>query len=259
MLTLLENEIIYGIKDITSHAKATGKPADLHNGLIKFFNDLAKDHDPKQILNSTESPALSKKLLEVLNPDRSKKIIKVGKAVEITGLDKKLLENYSIRHYTSSNPLDWTEKKVKSNLTLTVEKIFNRRPLLERRTPSGHTTFKDWCSIGNVGDTFYCLFYKNEPVTEASFLGSCTHYIEWSLDKFINCWTSIDWLDPTARQLQPLSGSILSILRFYFSNGTANIESAKGFFKIPKLFFGEYNNFEIKKHGSFAFTPDQVH
>jgi hypothetical protein len=27
---------------------------------------------------------------------------------------------------------------------------------------SGHTTGKDWKNIGNVGDTFYGLFYKKK-------------------------------------------------------------------------------------------------
>ena len=246
MLTVLEDKIISGIKDITSQAKITRNPNNLYSDLTNFFNKLRIVYTANQILRSTESPELCEELFKKLT-SKQITITNARDTVEVAKLDRDILDRYTIRHYTSSDPSNWSEKKVKSNLTLTVENIFKEESILGRTTTSGHTNFKDWCEFGNVGDTFYCLFYDNEPVTRAEFLKHCTYYIEWSLDEFTDCWASTDWLNPTAEQLNPTSGSIINILLSYFS------KDAKTYFKNYKLFFSKYINFEIKKHGSMEF------
>lgn len=273
MLTLLENEIIYGIKDITSHAKATGKPADLYNRLTLFFKKLGKEHALDQILRSTESSELSKKLLEELNAEGSKKIIKVGNTINAMGLDKPehaeakkivsdTLGKYTIRHYSSSNPLDWAEKKVKSNLTLAAKNILEGKPLLEQRTTSGHTNFTDWCHIGNIGDTFYSLFFDGKPATgiTPNFISNATCYIEWTLEKFEDCWASPDWLSGIYEPA--FSGNCKDVIIASLLNANPKPVQRNAIIKeivAPSRILKNYTNYEIKKHGSLTFTPDQVH
>lgn len=62
------------------------------------------------------------------------------------------IKDWTIRYYTSQEV-----KVIQSNLQLSLE---------NRKIISGHTNGEDWTKFGNVGNTFYCLYFQNRPVVE---------------------------------------------------------------------------------------------
>jgi hypothetical protein len=131
---------------------------------------------------------------------------------------------------------------------------------------SGHTTATDWVNIGNVGDTFYGLFYKGEPANGIvpSFIRDAVYYAEWSAEAFGVGWASADWLS-TAKDSRKEDGATpdgiarggkLSdvIADIYPEAATRVSETGGGRETGPtanerKSQFAEMGNFEIKKHG----------
>lgn len=175
---------------------------------------------------------------------------------------------YTIRHYTSIDPKQFNGI-IKSNLALTVEKELLGIP--HNLNTSGHTTQSDWNIIGNIGDTFYCLYYKDEPATGyiPTFLKNpnkqYNYYIEWSAKDFGNCWASSDYLSFT----QKLMTAIFARKPFFISSYSGNIKDViiASILKEPKAItqwlarldepkkhLADYSNFEIKKHGSMTFN-----
>ena len=81
-------------------------------------------------------------------------------------------DKWTLRHYTDKYVWDAKTNEVKppsykeilSSLTLTMMNKGEEESKLTDKgkvgaSKSGHTTNTDWEIIGNVGDTFYCLFY----------------------------------------------------------------------------------------------------
>lgn len=70
---------------------------------------------------------------------------------------------------------------------------------------SGHTTGKDWKNIGNVGDTFYGLFYDDNPASGVapSFIKAAVYYAQWPATEFGDAWASADRLSYASESQQP--------------------------------------------------------
>lgn len=224
--------------------------------LKEFFQSYKDDKVKNRILEITETPKFSKDIMDILYTGDE-----IATAENLlTSYSDIPWGDYTIRHYAGSDPNNWKDQKVKSCLTLSVENFFSTDNASDGRN-SGHTNKKDWWEFGNVGDTFYCLFYQGKPVTNTRppFLDNCTHYIEWGLDAFNECWASTDWLDPDAPTLPAYSGDIKNILLSYFSSKGNSMVVKKCYLPNPNSFFGNYNNFEIKKHGSMVFNINQIH
>ena len=131
---------------------------------------------------------------------------------------------------------------------------------------SGHTTAVDWTNIGNVGDTFYALFYKEEPATgiTPNFIRDAVYYAIWSADEFGIGWASADWLgtakdsrkeDGTTPRGIAREGTISDIIadifpeaatRDFSESGDQESSSSKS---QREEKFKAMRNFEIKKHG----------
>ena len=264
---------------------------------LQIKKDFLKEHpgNEQKFIEYTESPELCIALIEkVRNKDNINEIIfpissNISFLKEFSE-EKDIndeLANFTIRHYTNHNPQKFNGK-VKSNLTLTAE---TGVPLT--RT-TGHTTGLDWNQFGNVGDTFYSLFYKGELASKAktpAFINDAHFYIEWTLDEFGECWASGDWLDyiinkpkePATLPHPPLSysGSAREIvlasmisendlaLKFLDKPNSKTDEELKKQIKnilengVPKTIDKEdspqphlkmASNFEVKKHGSMEFN-----
>jgi hypothetical protein len=134
---------------------------------------------------------------------------------------------------------------------------------------SGHTTGPDWQHIGNVGDTFFGLFYNGSPATGKvpNFIRDAVYYAEWPASEFGSAWASADWL-ATASQSQvegaptpggkARQGELPDIIADIFpaaatrgpgderGDDEATNETAR------KDAFGAMENFEVKKHGPMA-------
>ena len=187
------------------------------------------------------------------------------------------LNKFTIRHYTTACPNQFG-RKVKSYLALDIEKKVSLNK-------SGHTTGQDWNSIGNIGDTFYSLYYDGKLASIngiPSFINNAKYFIEWTLDEFEECWASGDWL---GKETQPISysGNAQNVVLASLINKidlqhkllndseqkaddeliaqitnilknptilTSPITEETDITKIPKPYLNFSSNFEIKKHGS---------
>ncbi|MGK7925477.1 MAG: DUF4157 domain-containing protein [Spirulina sp.] len=134
---------------------------------------------------------------------------------------------------------------------------------------SGHTTSTDWVNIGNVGDTFYGLFYNDDPATgiTPSFIRDATYCAIWGVEDFGVGWASSDWLG-TAQQSQmkggktpegearsgELSDIIADIYPMATSRKSEDGEESKGEKKARQSAFAAMTNFEVKKHGPMKVT-----
>ncbi len=131
---------------------------------------------------------------------------------------------------------------------------------------SGHTTSIDWVNIGNVGDTFYGLFYQEEPATgkTPAFIKDATYFAKWGIEEFGVGWASSDWLG-TAKDSRKEDGQTpkgiarggeLSdiIADIYPKAPTRTSKTSTGLESITdkeerREKFAEMSNFEVKKHG----------
>jgi hypothetical protein len=135
---------------------------------------------------------------------------------------------------------------------------------------SGHTTGKDWKNIGNVGDTFFGLFYKDEPATGLvpAFIKDAVYYATWSLDEFGLGWASSDWLATAAGSQtenaatppgKARQGELSDIVADIFPaaatrdfGDTTGGRETEGSQSARRAAFAAMENFEVKKHGSMA-------
>ncbi|HLH99283.1 MAG TPA: hypothetical protein VKV06_00750 [Acidimicrobiales bacterium] len=122
---------------------------------------------------------------------------------------------------------------------------------------SGHTTSKDWKNIGNVGDTFYGLFYDDKPATGVTpaFIKDAVYYAQWPASEFGDAWASADWLsyasmsqkpDPQLPDLKGYEGNIVDIIAQIYPLGLRSTSDEE---IQRKQAFGQMTNFEVKKHG----------
>jgi hypothetical protein len=131
---------------------------------------------------------------------------------------------------------------------------------------SGHTTGKDWKNIGNVGDTFYGLFYKNEPATgkTPAFIRDGVYYATWPVTEFGDSWTSSDWLASASKSQvenaevpsgKARRGELSDIIADIFPEAATRDLSARGGRELGndrsqrEDAFSSMENFEVKKHG----------
>ena len=120
---------------------------------------------------------------------------------------------------------------------------------------SGHTTTIDWATIGNVGDTFYGLFYGEEPATGIvpPFIRDAVYYATWPVaDAGTGWWASADWLQATkvsnlsAVNLGSRSGSLADIIADIIPTAATTESGAD--VKQRESKFQIMDNFEVKKH-----------
>lgn len=134
---------------------------------------------------------------------------------------------------------------------------------------SGHTTGTDWKNIGNVGDTFFGLFYKDEPATNVvpAFIRDAVYYAVWSAEEFGRGWASADWL-ATAKDSQTedaktpagsaRQGELTDIIADIFPDAATRDFTATGGKETEesqtkrRAAFAAMENFEVKKHGPMA-------
>jgi hypothetical protein len=130
---------------------------------------------------------------------------------------------------------------------------------------SGHTTGVDWKHIGNVGDTFYGLFYKGQPATgiTPNFIRDAVYYAEWPVSEFGAAWASADWLGTAAESQTPggkvpegeaRQGQLSDIIADIFPGATRADYSEEGPAGRDRRAereakFSAMPNFEVKKHG----------
>lgn len=131
---------------------------------------------------------------------------------------------------------------------------------------SGHTTSTDWVNIGNVGDTFYGLFYQDDPATGLvpGFIRDATYYAKWSVTDFGVGWASADWLSAAGDSRKeegktPVGkargGELSDIIADIYPTAISR-ESTEGEGKESvgdkserRQKFAAMTNFEVKKHG----------
>jgi hypothetical protein len=202
-------------------------------------------------------------------------------------------EDWTIRHYTNKatvtlgDPGENGMRKVVavdtppfnellSMVTLTAMRMhgmrnypFNLKPNQKLHTnssskTSGHTSALDWKNIGNIGDTFYALFYKGKSATGVvpAFITDALYYAEWKISDFGEGWASSDWLStasgskeetakrPSGKAVEgPLERVIahqLGILKLQSRNmDPTTVERS-----TASTLQGNFENFEVKKHGS---------
>jgi len=240
---------------------------------LRIENDFIYDFPAQEykFIECTESAKPSIAFIEKIRRKKIKDIIKpvffdsdfIRNLLKIEGVNQNL-KKFTIRHYTSGDPKKFS-KKIKSNLTLTADLGV---PITGG---SGHTNGYDWNQIGNVGDTFYSLFFDGEPATgkTPAFIKDALFYIEWSLEEFGDCWASGDWLSYADKgsitTIPPsYSGSaydvlFASLLNNPFEKSTIVAKAAittaltNGIID-SNAYLKTTSNFEIKKHGSKAFT-----
>jgi hypothetical protein len=132
---------------------------------------------------------------------------------------------------------------------------------------SGHTTGNDWKNIGNVGDTFFGLFYKDEPATgkTPNFIRDAVYYAKWPITDFGDAWASSDWLTtadksqvedaPTPRGTAR-KGTLPDIIADIFPEAATRAlpggKEGKADAKKRTDAFAFMENFEVKKHGGIG-------
>ena len=125
---------------------------------------------------------------------------------------------------------------------------------------SGHTTVKDWKNIGNVGDTFYGLFYEDKPATGVTppFIKDAVYFARWSLSDFGTGWASADWLATAAESQtegaktpggKAWKGDLANIITEIFPMAAKSEAQVSGTESERQRAFNAMDNFEIKKHG----------
>ncbi|WP_154674162.1 hypothetical protein [Nakamurella lactea] len=167
---------------------------------------------------------------------------------------KELLSTVTLATMTGSGP-STTVPKPGSTMMLT---------FTSGSATSGHTTAKDWQHIGNIGDTFYGLFYKDQPATGVTpnFIRDAVYYAVWPASEFGEGWASADWLgtaadsqkegaktpDDKARQ-----GPMTDVIADIFPQATTRVlkdgkESVTDQ-ATREAAFRKMDNFEVKQHG----------
>lgn len=111
------------------------------------------------------------------------------------------IDNWTIRFYSRTKEFS----EIKSNLQLTLE---------SSKINSGHTNGEDWTKFGNVGNTFYCLYFQNRPVVIKDFLAPCKYYAEFPLREIDDLWISNDWISMTIETRPVYRGNGIAIFNY---------------------------------------------
>lgn len=234
--------------------------------VFNFLEAQKKDFELEEIVNATKTIEFSSELMKKINPNMFNKIRSVDLKGEdcLSKVDASVWNRYTIRHYTQKNPSSFNGE-IKSYLTMFAEGV-----LLDRSydlNQSGHTTAQDWDRIGNVGDTFYSLFFDGESATGIvpAFIKKAKYYVEWTLDEFSGeCWASSDWLglqDPKAVYVGCSAGNIKKLIASSLCVGNEFVPVGswmKVRLENPTAYLKGFTNFEIKKHGSFRFSQEMI-
>lgn len=125
---------------------------------------------------------------------------------------------------------------------------------------SGHTTGVDWKNIGNVGDTFYGLFYKDVPATglTPAFIRDAVYYAKWTVSDFGTGWASADWLGTAAESQtergktpegKARQGALADVIADIFPAAATRGEETSTSRTEREAAFSAMPNFEVKKHG----------
>jgi len=255
-----------------------------------------KDYKPG-LQAATRDPVFSETLLECIRNRQSQKWIRA------TALQKVLpqqwvnqeLQHWNVRHYTSKLTIELGDdlgegiftvrgieappfNEIISTVTLATMKAGGGVQNAKRggdkmlltytggAASSGHTTGLDWANVGNVGDTFYGLFYKNQPATGITppFITDAVYYATWSVEDFGVGWASADWLGKAAHSQEKegetpggvaRTGQLSDVIASIFPEAatrdfsqTGDVEGAESEEQRHQA-FAEMSNFEIKKHG----------
>lgn len=253
--------------------------------LTKAFGGTAQLHE------ATKSPELAEALLEEVRGRQSSTWIKateIHQAKPKAWASEKEQQKWNVRHYTNKVTVVLGEavgpdifrvadvkpppfSELLSSITLATMQGTAKEAdyktggeLLMANTSaastSGHTTVKDWKNIGNVGDTFYGLFYGDEPATGVipPFIKDAVYFARWSLSEFGTGWASADWL-ATAAESQTegaktpggtaWKGELANIITEIFPMAAKSETEVSGTGSQRKTAFNAMDNFEIKKHG----------
>ena len=253
--------------------------------LTEAFGDTAQLHE------ATKSPELAEALLEEVRSRQSSTWIKateIHHAKPKAWASEKELQKWNVRHYTNKVTVVLGEEvgpgifkvadvkpppfsELLSSITLatmpgTAKETEYKKggELLMANTSaastSGHTTVKDWKNIGNVGDTFYGLFYEDEPATGVTppFIKDAVFFARWSLSEFGSGWASADWLATAAESQtenaktpggKAWEGELANIIAEIFPTAAKSEAEVSGTELQRKSAFNGMDNFEIKKHG----------
>ena len=188
-------------------------------------------------------------------------------------------QNWTLRHYTDKYVWVAASQEVKpppyreilSALTLAAMKRAGGEAADEENEPavegkvgaakSGHTSKIDWDIIGNVGDTFYALFYKGKLAGHhQTFLNQAQWYAEWKITDVPEIWTSSDWLGtakqgnqavPTGLAYEGAPADVISAILGAWGRRGGEVEQRK-------VFESNFNNFEVKVHGSLSLADSTV-
>ncbi|QKQ77792.1 DUF4157 domain-containing protein [Nostoc sp. TCL240-02] len=231
---------------------------------------------PDNTIDATKDPAVAKAVLAFVNsqqeqtwidgterkPPGKKDMGKLGDA-----------DNWTLRHYTDKYQWDETEKEVKppsykeilSALTLAAMAKKNEESTSVEKSKvgaskSGHTSKIDWDMIGNVGDTFFALFYKGQLAgTKQTFLNQAQWYAEWKITDVSEIWASSDWLGKAKTKGETPRGVAYEgnpedvISAFLEMGGRRGDDNSK-----RSRFESNYDNFEVKVHGSLNLASSSV-
>ncbi len=289
------NEIAVRVKD----AIAKINPRNEELGKETITASLIEHFENKEILHeATKKPEFSATLLEEIRKRQSKTWIEATKMHPVREVrwTNEELQHWNVRHYTNKcmvvlgedlgegifkvaevEPPSFNE--ILSNITLaTAPNPVNAEGQNGKKTgdrmmmanssgaaTSGHTTVKDWGHIGNVGDTFFALYYKDESATGKipNFITNALYYAKWSISEFGIGWASADWLATADKSQEEGSktpsgkareGELSDIIADIFPAAATRDFGEKGE-EIPESkkarldAFGSMENFEIKKHG----------
>ena len=237
----------------------------------------------EKAVQATRDPAVAKAILAFVNGKQSK--IWTSGTVRKQPENKKPLtdaEHWTLRHYTDKYVWDAEGKVVNpppymeilSALTLAAMKGGAEKSDEEAQEPvtggkvgadkSGHTSKIDWDIIGNVGDTFFALFYKGELAGQKqTFLNKAQWYAEWRITDVEQIWVSSDWLGkaktqgkkPEAPRGLAYEGSPSDVVSACLGMfGQKGDEKAK-----RKIFEDQFDNFEVKVHGPLALEKSSIH
>jgi hypothetical protein len=254
--------------------------------------------DEARLHQATRRPEFAEALLEQVRTKQSKNWVKATEIHQVkpTPWTSQELQRWNVRHYTSKlmvvlgpasdggtfavqdvEPPTFTE--LLSSITLATKAGRGDTTGPEPRqgdrvmmsftsgaATSGHTTGVDWGHIGNVGDTFYGLFYGDEPATGVTpnFIRDAVYYATWPVSEFGTAWASTDWLGTAASSQiegakapegKARQGKLADVIADIFPAAATRNFSATAGQETPESrsertgAFNAMPNFEVKKHG----------
>ncbi len=250
---------------------------------------------------ATREPGFSETLLECIRTRQSQGWVTATERQNVPHVDwaNEELQHWNVRHYTSKLMVVLGEDlgegifriadlaappfgEIISTVTLATMPVTGG-PIQNAKRPgdrmmmtftggassSGHTTGLDWANVGNVGDTFYGLFYKDKPATGITppFIMDAVYYAIWPVTEFGSGWASADWLGTAADSRKEngktpegiaRKGELSDVIASIFPeaatrdfSGNRNVETPESE-EQRKAAFAAMGNFEVKKHGPMA-------